>query len=543
VLQTAIIAGYLVVLLVLGVAARRRARPGAEDFFLAGRSLGPLLLLLTMAATNFSAFTVLGFSGAGYRIGYAYYPVMAFGTGFMALTFVLLGVPLWRAARRLGAITPPEVVWLHFRHRPLHVAYLAVMVVFTLPYLALQPMGAGYALEGLLGLPYVWGAALVTGVGLAYVLFSGMRGDAWTDALQGVLMLAAMLAVFVGTAHALGGFTAASARALAQHPELFARPGGGAALPPGVWFSYLALWFLCDPMFPQLFQRFLAARDERALRASMVLYPLVTGVLFFLPVAVGVLGRLAVPGLEGAAADRVLPMVVARLLPAWVGALALVGLLAALMSTMDSQLLTLSSMVVRDGAALAGPGRARRLLRPRVVLAALAGAGLALALRPWAPILEIATETFTGLAVLFPVTLAMLYWPRTSPGAGFASIVVGEALVALYHFKVLPAFGLLPVVPVVGAATLVLVAGTLLAPARGRRPLARVSRRGLAWTLVFAGLFALGHDFWNWGRVGPLWLGLPGWLWYFFALNLVMFGLFLALVRTGGGRDRGDEVP
>lgn len=542
-LQTAIIAGYLVVLLVLGVAARRRARPGAEDFFLAGRSLGPLLLLLTMAATNFSAFTVLGFSGAGYRIGYAYYPVMAFGTGFMALTFVLLGVPLWRAARRLGAITPPEVVWLHFRHRPLHVAYLAVMVVFTLPYLALQPMGAGYALEGLLGLPYVWGAALVTGVGLAYVLFSGMRGDAWTDALQGVLMLAAMLAVFVGTAHALGGFTAASARALAQHPELFARPGGGAALPPGVWFSYLALWFLCDPMFPQLFQRFLAARDERALRASMVLYPLVTGVLFFLPVAVGVLGRLAVPGLEGAAADRVLPMVVARLLPAWVGALALVGLLAALMSTMDSQLLTLSSMVVRDGAALAGPGRARRLLRPRVVLAALAGAGLALALRPWAPILEIATETFTGLAVLFPVTLAMLYWPRTSPGAGFASIVVGEALVALYHFKVLPAFGLLPVVPVVGAATLVLVAGTLLAPARGRRPLARVSRRGLAWTLVFAGLFALGHDFWNWGRVGPLWLGLPGWLWYFFALNLVMFGLFLALVRTGGGRDRGDEVP
>ena len=198
-----IVAAYLAVLLVLGVAARRRARHGAEDFFLAGRSLGPVLLLLTMAATNFSAFTVLGFSGAGYRIGYAYYPVMAFGTGFMALSFVLLGVPLWRAARRLGAITPPELVWLHFRHRPLHVAYLAVMVLFTLPYLALQPLGAGYALEGLLGLPHVWGATLVTAVGLGYVLLSGMRGDAWTDALQGVLMLAAMLAVFLGTAHAL----------------------------------------------------------------------------------------------------------------------------------------------------------------------------------------------------------------------------------------------------------------------------------------------------------------------------------------------------
>lgn len=533
--QTVIVVSYLAVLLALGVAARRRARPGAEDFFLASRSLGPVLLFLTMAATNFSAFTVLGFSGAGYRIGYAYYPVMAFGTGFMALTFVLLGVPLWRAARRLGAITPPEVVWLHFRHRPLHVAYLAVMVVFTLPYLALQPLGAGYALQELLGLPHAWGATLVTLVGLGYVLLSGMRGDAWTDALQGVLMLVAMLAVFLGTAHALGGFTVAHERVLALHPALFARPGGGEALPPGVWFSYLALWFLCDPMFPQLFQRFLAARDEGALRTSMLLYPLVTGALFFLPVAVGVMGRLVVPGLEGAAADRVLPMVVARLLPPWVGALALVGALAALMSTMDSQLLTLSSMAVRDGATLAGAGRARRVLRPRLVLAALAGAGLALALRPWAPILQIATETFTGLAVLFPMTLAMLHWPRTSPGAGFASIVAGEALVVLYHFRLLPTFGLLPVIPVVAAAALVLLVGSLLAPARGRAPLARPGRRAWAWALGFTGLFALGHDFWNWGRVGGLWLGLPGWLWYFFGLNLLLTGLFLALARGGGG--------
>ena len=60
---------------------------------------------------------------------------------------------------------------------------------------------------------------------------------------------------------------------------------------------------------------------------------------------------------------------------------------------------------------------------------------------------------------------------------------------------------------------------------------ARPGRRAVAWLLVFAGLFALGHDFWNWGRVGPLWLGLPAWLWYFFALNLVMFGLFLMLAR------------
>ena len=535
-----VVTGYLAVLVVLGLAARRRARPGQEDFFLAGRSIGPVMLFLTMAATNFSAFTVFGMSGAGYRIGYAYYPIMAFGTGFMALTFILLGIPLWRAAKRLGAVTPPEIIRLRFGNRPLHVTYLAVMVIFTLPYLAIQPMGAGYALQGLLGIPYVWGAVLVTAVGLGYLLVGGMRGDIWTDALQGILMLVAMTAVLLGLAHALGGFTAANRQVFARWPELFSRPGGGAAFPAGVWFSYMALWFLCDPMFPQLFQRFLAAKDERALRTTTILYPLVTGLLFFIPVAVGVMGRLVEPGLAAKASDSILPLAVARLLPKWIGAIALVGALAALMSTMDSQLLTLSSMIVRD---LAPANRASwfgRALRPRLAIILLAIAGLAIALRPWGPILEIATETFTGLAVLFPITLAAVYWPRTNAWAGLASILVGETMVVLYHFKLLPAVGLLPVIPVILATTLVLILGSLLWPAAHHsslithhlaEPFARPSARGWRWAAVFGFVFLLGNDFWAWRRATPLWLGLPSWLWYYFGLILLLFLLIVVMVR------------
>ncbi|MEO0009888.1 MAG: sodium:solute symporter family protein, partial [candidate division WOR-3 bacterium] len=106
-----IFAGYLLILLMLALRARQKARPGAEDFFLASRTLGPLMLLLTLAATNFSAFTVFGFAGAGYRFGYSWYPIMAFGTGFMALTFILLGIPAHRAGKETGAITPPELIW------------------------------------------------------------------------------------------------------------------------------------------------------------------------------------------------------------------------------------------------------------------------------------------------------------------------------------------------------------------------------------------------------------------------------------------------
>ena len=381
--QILIVAGYLLALLALGLSARRRAGSGHEGFFLANRAIGPILLFLTMTASNFSAFTVLGFSGAAYRIGYAYYPIMAFGTGFMALAFILIGVPIWRTAKQLGAVTPPEFILLHLRNRPLHVAYAAVMVLFTLPYLAIQPMGAGYALEGLFGIPYVWGAIAVTAVGVGYVLLGGMKADVWTDALQGIVMLAAMPAVFLGVAAALGGFAQANQQALARFPELFRRPGGGNALPMGIWFSYMALWFLCDPMFPHLFQRFIAARNGRSLATTTLLYPLATGVLFFLPIAVGVMSRVALPGLEGKQTDQVLPMVVAKLLPSWVSAVAVIAVISALMSAMGSQLLTLSSIVVRD---IQLPA----LRRPRaipIVMVVLALAGLAIAWRLVAAIL------------------------------------------------------------------------------------------------------------------------------------------------------------
>ncbi len=531
-LKALMIAGYLLLLLALGLWARRRARAGDEDFFLAGRRLGPLLLFLTMAATNFSSFTVFGFAGAGYRIGYAYYPIMAFGTGFMALSFLFIGIPVWRYGRRTGAITPTEVIWHRFKNRPLHLSYLAVMMVFTLPYLALQPMGAGYALEGLLGLPYVWGAVIVVVVGVGYVLLAGLRGDAWTDALQGLVMLAALLAVFFGVAQALGGFRSANAAVAARWPELFDRPGGGGQFTQGIWFSYMALWLLCDPMFPQLFQRFLAAKSERAIRITALLYPGITGLLFFLPIAVGVMGRLAFPDLAARASDQVLPMVIAELLPGWLGALAMAGGLAALMSTMDSQLLTLSSMFVRDVSAAATGRPAQRAWVRNLVIAALAGAGLALAVRPPGTLLQIATETFTGLAVLFPVTVAGIYWRRTNPWAGLASIAVGEALVVLYHFKLLPAFGLLPAIPSVLAATVVLVTGSLLWPAQGLVPLARLPRGWWRWLAAFGLLFALAHDFWWWRDARPGPLGLPAWLWYHLGLIVALVALFAVLAAA-----------
>ncbi len=165
-----VLGGYFLLVMLIGFLARTRWTSSPETYFLADRSFGPIILLGTMAATNFSAFTVFGTSGAGYRDGYAFFPIMGFGTGFMAISFWLLGRRIWEIGKSRGIVTPPELIRSIYDSKILSALFAVVMIVFTIPYLALQPMAAGYALESLLGLPYFYGCVLVTGVIVLYTL-------------------------------------------------------------------------------------------------------------------------------------------------------------------------------------------------------------------------------------------------------------------------------------------------------------------------------------------------------------------------------------
>jgi len=371
--RIAIVIAYFILLLIIGHRSRVRRAGDADQYFVAGRSLRTPLLVTTMAATNFSAFTVFGASGAGYRDGLAFLPVMAFGTGFMALTFWLIGRKVWQHGRTHSFITPSELVGHLYGSRSVAAVVAGVLLVFTIPYLALQPMAAGAVLGQMFGLPPWAGAAAVTVAIVLYTTRGGLRAVAWTDALQGILMVSVMLLALVMVVAHYGGWNAAFARALEQQPALFARPGLSGTYTPAVWFSFLALWFFCDPMFPQLFQRFYAARDEAALGRTALLYPFICIVVFAPPVLIGMLGHLSTPGLTGKEADGILAFMMTAMGNDLMGTLVLTAGLAALMSTMDSQLLTLSSVVSRDLWPVFTRGR-----RPQVSTARL----LRLCLRP-----------------------------------------------------------------------------------------------------------------------------------------------------------------
>lgn len=411
----------------------------AEGYFLANRGLGTLTLFFTILATNFSAFYFLGFAGAGYRIGYAHYVIMALGTGFAGISFFILGTKIWALGKKHGFITPAELIYHQTGSRLLRWTFAGVMLLFTFPYLALQIIGAGYILENITHgeIPYIWGATFLTLFTIAYVWIGGMKSVASTDLKQGLLMIALMLIAVVVIVSDLGGFSAAHQRAFEIQADLFSREGVGNAFPPGKWLSLLIFWLFCIPMFPQIFMRFYVAKDMDKLKKSAILYALIPLFISILPVIVGVLGHISFPGLTGKETDQILPKMLAFHSPEWFAGLVMTGALAAFMSTLDSQLLALSTIVTRD---FVLPFRQhmnveQQVLAGRIWVVIFALIGLAIAAQPFDTIDDMGRLAFSGLAVLFPVTYASLHWRRVSPLLAFLSIVVGELLLIAFYYK------------------------------------------------------------------------------------------------------------
>ena len=532
VIKISVLCAYFLIVILIGFIARTRWKSTPENYFLADRKLGALILMGTMVATNFSAFTVFGTSGAGYRDGYAFFPIMGFGTGFMALTFWVIGRKIWKTGREYGLITPPELVKHLYQSPFLSYLFAAIMIIFTIPYLALQPMAAGYALEALLGIPYFYGCVLVTGIIVLYTLRGGLRAVAWTDLFQGLVMFSLLLVSVVLVASHHGGFIEANQKVFASNPELFSRPGGMGKYSLGIWFSFMVLWFLCDPMFPQLFQRFYSAKDERSISRTMLFYPLICTVVFILPISVGVLGRLSFPDLVGKQADRILPMVLNAIAGDFMAALVMAAGLAALMSTMDSQLLTLSSIFTRDIATWRRGSGKESSAAGRLFVIFLSLAGLALAYKPPDTILKIATQTFTGLAVLFPTVLFGLYFKRVFSTAAILSILFGEAVLIGFYFKWIPNPAFLPVIWVMLVVfSVYLITHAILLQREKSLVLRTPQWLSNPYVWVFSGIFVLSMDFWAWEAARPAIFGMPLWVGYFIMLSAMQTIVMVYLLK------------
>jgi len=427
---------YLVALATVAEVARRARRDTSPaDHFLAGRGLGVFVLFLTLYATAYSGNSLLGYPGEAYRRGFSW--IMA--TGFMmsiVVAFHALVPRLRPVAVRGGFVTPGDWVVHRFggeRHGDalrLAVAVLMTTALANFLFAQLKAMGlmAAQVTGGIVS--YELGVCVLAAMILVYETLGGMRAVAWTDAGQGLLMLVGLGALLVWLLGEAGG-----ARELTRDVRL-ARPGAVAvpdARECANWASTIVLLGLASVLYPQAIQRVYAARSAAVLRRSfalMTFMPLTTTLV------VTLIGLAAIPRFESLGtveADRVMPLLLgawAEVGPATTVAALLVflGALAAIMSTADSVLLSLGSIVAEDVFGRSHDDADTTRLGKRIAFGVMvAMAALALVARDvtlWG-LIELKMEL---LIQCVPAFLLAIHVPWLRAGPVLAGLVLGAVL-------------------------------------------------------------------------------------------------------------------
>ncbi|KPK79355.1 MAG: hypothetical protein AMS25_12940 [Gemmatimonas sp. SM23_52] len=439
VVVTLVTSCYLALSLLIGWVSGRRASDTVTGYVAGDRGFGLLVMYFVMGAMIFSAFAFLGTPGWAYSRGGAAFYVLSYGVlGFTP--WYLIGPRVARVGRTFGHVTQAELLSHRFQSTTLSVLIAIVSIVAFVPYIALQMKGAGIVFNAVTdGHVPIWvGALAAYAVVMLYVLKSGVLGVGWTNTFQGMFML--VIAWTLGLwlpRHLYGGVGPMFERIADLRPELLTVPGLDASGGQWSWGAYSSAVLVSAigfTMWPHLFMKGFAAKDDATLKLTTVLYP--TFQLFLLPLYfiafAGVLFASKPPS-----ADFILPHMILStdIAPVIVG-LFCAGALAASMSTGDAMLHAAASIYVQDMhrkvfAPRLGDHARRRLIRIVAVLVGIAAYYIAVNTE-WS-LVQLLLTAYGAVVQFAPLVVAAFFWKRTSPAGAVTGLVLGS-LVTLFLF-------------------------------------------------------------------------------------------------------------
>lgn len=452
-----IILGYFALLLFLGVASKVFARGTSADFFVVSRTVGPFLLLMSIFGTTMTGFALVGSTGKAYTSGIGVYGLMASWSGLMhSAVFFLIGIRLWAVGKRYGYMTQCQYFRERFDSPALAFVLFPILVLLVIPYILVGIISAGKFLQGATAglspewfpmpeilladgtshlhplhgsIPAQWGGLVICLVVLSYVFLGGLRGAVWANTFQTLVFLCSGVVAFYLISQRLGGLAEAS-RLVSGSEFAKSRLVREGSIGHLQFFTY-CLIPLSVGMFPHLFQHWLTARDAKSFRLTVVAHPIFIMIVWLPCILIGVWAA----GYLGPLGPNQNPnMVLGRMVNELVhspilSGLVAAGVLAAIMSSLDSQFVCLGTMFTTDVVLRVSrreftDGQKIFIGRLFILVVVAVSYGLAMWLKDTAQVFDLGVWCFSGFTALFPIVFAAVYWRRATTAGAMSAVGV-----------------------------------------------------------------------------------------------------------------------
>lgn len=430
---------FLILIFFIGYWSSRKLASSSNfisDYFLGGRELGGFVLAMTMVATYGSASSFLGGPGTAYTMGFGWV-LLAMSqvvTGYFVL--MILGKKFAIMARRYKAVT--MIDFLKARYNSTAVVLLSAfsIIIFLFSAMAAQWIGGARLIESLTGLSYNSALFLFAVSVLIYVTIGGFRAVALTDAVQGAVMLVGTAILLVAVIITGGGIPNIVQDLINENPNLVTPYGAEGDLTAAYVSSFWILVGVGVVGLPQIAVRAMSYKNSRSMHRALIIGTLVTGIIMLNMHLIGVFARPILPGID--VGDKVIPLIALETLPPWLAGIVLAAPMAAIMSTVDSLLLIVSSSIVRDVYLnyIKPDAEIKTIKRISFGVTGMLGIGVfLLALDPPDLLIFLNLFAFGGLeaAFIWPVVLG-LYWKWGNKYGAIASMVTGIGTYVAIHF-------------------------------------------------------------------------------------------------------------
>lgn len=406
-----------------------------DDYYLGSRSLGGFVLAMTMTATYGSASSFLGGPGQAYfqGLGWVLLSMTQVATGYFVL--MILGKKFAMITRKYRAVTLVDYLKNRYQSKWVVLISSISIVVFLFSAMAAQWIGGAHLIESLTGLSYLGALFIFALAVIIYVVVGGFRAVAMTDAIQGGIMFLGTLVLLIATIIAGGGVSNIMADLQEINPNLVTPYGAKGDLSIAYVSSFWILVGVGVVALPQIAIRAMSYKSSRSMHRAIIIGTIVVGFIMLNMHLIGVFARPIMPGIDIADTDKIMPMLALNILPPWVAGIVLAAPMAAIMSTVDSLLLLVSSTIVKDLYLNYVEPKATQKRIKRISISVTAGLGLVvflMAINPSDFIIWLNLFTFGGLeaAFIWPVVLG-LYWKKGNKYGAIASMIVGISLYIL----------------------------------------------------------------------------------------------------------------